>query len=291
MLPLFTWPNDLILIGITVVVAVACHGILIFCIKRIVRRLIAKDATSGDRLTSRAARVMAQASGLSVERHRQRTATIGSLLRNIVTVTVYSVMILTILAIIGIPLQPLLASAGVGGIAFAFGAQALVKDFLSGLFMIAEDQYGVGDYVTIDNISGTVEEVTLRVTKVRDSSGTAWYIRNGEMVQVGNVSQGWSTAIIDIPVAYDEDPERVLGLLRTVAEEMDADQEWSDQLLETPTVAGVESITGGTMTLRIIAKCAPTKQWGVQRELRERSKRALDAARVRGPRIFTGEDR
>ncbi|MDO4784658.1 MAG: mechanosensitive ion channel family protein [Propionibacteriaceae bacterium] len=288
---LLTWPDDVILIGLTILAALVSHGVLVFAVTRIVRRLTAHDPLSSDKIGARAARVMAATSGLSLERHRQRTMTLGSLLRNLVTVAIYSVMILTIMSILGIPMAPLLASAGVGGIALGFGAQALVKDFLSGVFMIAEDQYGVGDHVRIGEISGTVEEVTLRITKIRDASGMAWYIRNGEVLTVGNVSQGWSTAIIDIPVAYDEDPERVLGLLEGVASELDTDEVWSQHLLDTPVVAGVESIAGGTMTLRLIAKCAPNQQFGVQRELRQRAKSALDAAGIRGPRLLMGETR
>ena len=109
------------------------------------------------------------------------------------------------------------------------------------------------------------------------------------MLTVGNVSQGWSTAIIDIPVAYDEDPEHVLSLLQGVANDFDVDENWSDYLLETPKVAGVESIASGTMTLRLTAKCAPNQQLGVQRELRQRAKRILDAAGIRGPQLLIGE--
>lgn len=286
---LFAWPQDFVLICLTILAALIAHGTLVFIVTRTVKRLTAHDPLSSDKIGARAARVMAATSGVSLERHRQRTMTLGSLLRNIVTVAIYSVMILTILSILGIPMAPLLASAGVGGIALGFGAQALVKDFLSGIFMIAEDQYGVGDHVRIGEVTGTVEEVTLRITKVRDASGMAWYIRNGEVLTVGNVSQGWSTAIIDIPVAYDEDPEHVLSLLQGVANDLDADEKWSDYLLETPMVAGVESIASGTMTLRLIAKCAPNRQLGVQRELRQRAKQVLDAAGIRGPQLLIGE--
>ena len=289
MVILFAWPQDFVLICLTILAALIAHGTLVFIVTRTVKRLTAHDPLSSDKIGARAARVMAATSGVSLERHRQRTMTLGSLLRNIVTVAIYSVMILTILSILGIPMAPLLASAGVGGIALGFGAQALVKDFLSGIFMIAEDQYGVGDHVRIGEVTGTVEEVTLRITKVRDASGMAWYVRNGEVLTVGNVSQGWSTAIIDIPVAYDEDPEHVLSLLQGVANDFDVDENWSDYLLETPKVAGVESIASGTMTLRLTAKCAPNQQLGVQRELRQRAKRVLDAAGIRGPQLLIGE--
>lgn len=276
------------LIGLVVVSSVITHALLMLVIKRSVKRLMSGDNFSSDKIGMRAARVMAKATGLSLVRHRQRVATLGSLLRSIVTVVIYSIMVLTVLSIAGVPMAPLLASAGVGGIALGFGAQALVKDFLSGLFLIAEDQYGVGDVVKLGDVSGTVEEVTLRITKVRDASGMAWYVRNGEVLNVGNVSQGWSTAIVDVPVAYDEDPEKISAILRQVATEMDADQKWNDHLLDTPTVAGVESIAGGTMTVRMLAKCAPNEQWGVQRELRERAKLALDAAGIRGPQLLIG---
>ena len=153
--------------------------------------------------------MLAQATGLAHERHRQRTLTMGSLLRSIVTfVVVTLITVLTVMAIVGIPLGPLLASAGVGGVALGFGAQSLVKDFLSGIFMILEDQYGVGDVIDTGEAIGTVEEVTLRVTRLRDASGVIWYVRNGEIIRVGNKSQGWSTAIVDMPVSYAENVER-----------------------------------------------------------------------------------
>lgn len=281
----FVWPDSALLIGLIIVGAIASHLILVFVITRVVSGLTTRGSLSPDKIGARAAKVMAQAGGISFERHRKRVATIGSLLRSIVTVLIYTIMILTIMSTLGVPMGPLLASAGIGGIAIGFGAQALVKDFLSGLFLIAEDQYGVGDFIKLGEVSGTVEEVTLRVTKLRDASGMAWYIRNGEIVRVGNVSQGWSTATIDFPVAYDEDPERVTAILNEIVDQLDADPDWSEYLLEPPTVAGVESISGGTMTLRVVAKCAPNKQWGVQRELRERAKRAFDAAGVLGPRL------
>jgi small conductance mechanosensitive channel len=187
------------------------------------------------------------------------------------------------MATLGLPLGPLLASAGVGGIALAFGAQSLVKDVLSGIFMILEDQYGVGDVIDAGEAIGTVEDVTLRVTRVRDASGIVWYIRNGGIVRIGNRSQGWSTAVVDIQVGYDESLDIVLPLIREVAHQVYGAQDWATRLLEEPVVAGVESMAGGVITIRIIAKCAPNENFPVSREIRERVKAALDAAGIRPP--------
>ena len=220
---------------------------------------------------------------LTGERHRQRMLTLGSLLRSIVTFTVSAIAILTVMAIIGIPLGPLLASAGVGGVALGFGAQSLVKDFLSGVFMILEDQYGVGDVIDTGEAIGTVEEVSLRVTRLRDAQGVVWYVRNGEIIRIANRSQGWSTATVDASVSYAENALHVIEIIEEVAREFDADPQWADRLLEKPDVVGVESISGTTMTIRTFAKCAPNQNFAVQRELRERIKAALDAAGVAPP--------
>ena len=191
----------------------------------------------------------------------------GSLLRSIVTFTVSAIAILTIMAIIGIPLGPLLASAGVGGVVLGFGAQSLVKDFLSGVFMILEDQYGVGDVIDTGEAIGTVEEVSLRVTRLRDAQGVVWYVRNGEIIRIANRSQGWSTATVDIPFSYREDVDRVGGIISDAIADMEQDDAWSEALLDPPRLLGVESITGGTVTMRVLARCAPDTHWGVQLSL------------------------
>lgn len=228
-------------------------------------------------------RILRSTTGITQERRRQRALTMGSLLRSIATFGIFTITILTVLAELGLPLAPLLTSAGIGGIALGFGAQSLVKDFLSGIFMIIEDQYGVGDVVDTGEAVGTVEEVTLRITRLRDASGVVWFIRNGEIIRIGNKSQGWAVASIDVPVAYDESPERVIALLEEVVTDVHEDPDLSDKLLERPTVAGVESVAGGTMTIRIFARCRPGEQFAIPREIRERAKAALDAAGVRGP--------
>jgi len=277
--------TDGLRILVTLVLAVALRWVIHRFIDRSVRLMTAKSARKQDQL-NRAGRLIADMSETSRERYVQRMTTVGSLLRSIVTFVMFGIAGLTIMALVGIPLAPLLASAGVGGVALGFGAQSLVKDFLSGIFMILEDQYGVGDVIDTGEAVGTVEEVSLRVTRLRDANGVTWYIRNGEVVRIGNKSQGSSNAVVDIPVAYDEDLDKVLATIRDVAEDMGHDTAWEDRLVDVPTVLGVEAMTGAMMTIRVIAACAPGQNWAVQRELRQRVKTALDAAGVKAPPVI-----
>ncbi len=230
-------------------------------------------------------KVLVAASGLDVERRRQRALTLGSLLRSISAFVTWLVTIMTIMAEVNLPLGPLLASAGVGGVALGFGAQSLVKDFLSGIFMVIEDQYGVGDVIDTGEAIGTVEEVTLRITRLRDATGIVWFVRNGEIIRIGNKSQGWAAAYIDVPVSYDEQPERVIPILEEAVADLYADEAWAAKLQEVPTVAGVESVSGGVMTIRIIAKCEPGEQYEMARVVRKHCKAVLDEAGVQGPQI------
>lgn len=262
--------------------AIALRWIVVRAIDRAVHAM--ENRQTPER-SSRAGRALRQATGLDSQRRKQRAATMGSILRSVATILIFSITALTVMARLGVPLAPLLASAGVGGVAIGFGAQSLVKDFLSGIFMIMEDQYGVGDVIDTGEAIGTVEEVTLRVTRLRDAQGVVWYVRNGEILRVGNKSQGYATTFVDIPIAIDQSTERALQVLRRVAAEVDDESPWKERLLEEPVVAGVESMANGAVTLRIIATCVPNEQYGVAREIRERAKMALDEAGVRGPQL------
>ena len=267
----------------TLVGAVILRWVLHRAIDRVVAGAASRAAANASQTPRRSSRVLAQATGLNQARSTQRTATMGAVLKSTSTFVIVTLALLTIMAALGLPLGPLLASAGVVGVALGFGAQSLVKDFLSGIFMILEDQYGVGDVIDTGEAIGTVEDVTLRVTKVRDSSGIVWYIRNGEIIRIGNRSQGWSTAVVDIQVGYDESLDVVLPLIRQVTHDLGGAAEWEDRLLEEPVVAGVESMAGGVMPIRVIAKCAPNENFPVSREIRERVKAALDGAGIRPP--------
>ncbi len=267
----------------TLVGAVILRWLLHRAIDRVVDGAMARASARESQAPRRASRVIASATGLNQARSTQRAATMGAVLKSTSTFVIVALALLTVMGALGLPLGPLLASAGIVGVALGFGAQSLVKDFLSGIFMILEDQYGVGDVIDTGEAIGTVEDVTLRITKVRDASGIVWYIRNGEIIRIGNRSQGWSTAVVDIQVGYHESLDTVLPLIRGVASELDAAPEWTTRLLEEPVVAGVESMTGGVVTIRIIAKCAPNENFPVSREIRERVKAALDAAGIRAP--------
>jgi small conductance mechanosensitive channel len=268
-------------IVLTIVLAVVVRKVAHRAIDTAVDRAIARSEAA------RAKRDHKRSSGMSSstvrERYRQRTLTTGSLLRSIATIVIATVTVLTVLALLDIPLAPLLASAGVGGVALGFGAQALVKDYLSGIFMILEDQYGVGDYIDTGEAAGTVEEVTLRVTRLRDFDGVVWYVRNGEIIRIGNRSQGWSTVTVDLPFSYEEDVDRVIGIIREEVSAMNEDTHWGEVLREAPSVLGVETITAGTVTVRVFATCAPNENWGIQREIRRRVKEAFDREGIAGP--------
>jgi moderate conductance mechanosensitive channel len=267
-----------ILLGAVLIRWLVCRAIT-----RVVKRTI--DSKLRERLVEkRRGHVLVEASGALVsERRRQRAETIGSVLRSIASFVIFGLAFVTALAELGLELGPILASAGVAGVALGFGAQSLVRDFLSGIFMILEDQYGVGDLIDTGEAVGTVEEVSLRVTRLRDSSGVVWYVRNGEILRVGNHSQGWSTAVVDVSIAYNQDIPTVLELIRATANELAEDEAWRDRILEDPVVAGVEAVTGTAVTIRVIVKCTPNDHYALQRELRERIKEAFDREDIQVP--------
>lgn len=223
-------------------------------------------------------RAVATASPAAVARRAQRARTLGSVLRSTVSLLVGGVAVLMVLSEVGVNVAPLLASAGVMGVALGFGAQSLVKDFLSGLFMMVEDQYGVGDVVDLGEASGTVEAVGLRVTRIRSLDGTVWYVRNGEVLRVGNMTQGWSRAVIDLRVDAQTDLAAAEEIVRRVAATFAADEQWAPFLIDEPSYTGIEEIGGEAVKLRLLVKTQPSQQWAVAREVRRRLKTELDAA-------------
>ncbi|MGB6165433.1 MAG: mechanosensitive ion channel family protein [Pseudonocardiaceae bacterium] len=222
--------------------------------------------------------------GLLWQRRSQRAATIGSVLRSGTTFVVYGVACTLVLGELGINLGPIIASAGILGVALGFGAQNLVKDFLSGMFMMVEDQYGVGDVIDLGEASGTVEGVGLRVTTLRDTKGTVWYVRNGEVRRVGNSSQGYSVAVVDMPIGHEADiPVSTELAGRTATELTTEGSELAADVLEPPEMLGVESITSDGVTLRITTKVRAGRQWAVQRALRAGIKEAFAEAGIPPP--------
>ena len=200
----------------------------------------------------------------------------GDLLKSVITGVLVAIFGTMILSQLGVNIAPIIASAGILGIALGFGAQSLVKDFLSGVFMIFEDQFGVGDIIDVGEASGTVEAVSLRVTRLRDLDGTVWYVPNGEILRVGNKSQNWSRAVVDVGVGYDEDLARAKRVLAEVAHDLWEDEDYRSVIIEEPEVTGVEALAPDAITLRVLVKTQPMEQWGVARELRQRIKARFD---------------
>ncbi len=209
-------------------------------------------------------------------RRAQRAMTIGSVLKSVITIVLIAVITTMMLSEIGVNIAPIIASAGIIGIALGFGAQSLVKDFLSGIFMIFEDQYGVGDVVDVGEATGTIEAVTLRVTRLRDLNGTVWYVPNGEILRVGNMSQNWSRAVVDVSVGYGEDLARVKRVLSEVAHDLWEDEDFKDLIIEEPEITGVEMLAADSVNLRVLIKTRPMEQWAVAREMRQRIKARFD---------------
>ena len=227
-------------------------------------------------LHDRARSTLMEVSPLTSERRRQRADTIGSVLRSVSSLLVFGVATAMVLAELGFDLGPVIASAGIVGVAVGFGAQNLIKDFLNGMFMILEDQYGVGDVIDAGEATGTVEAVGLRTTRLRDVRGTVWHIRNGEIIRVGNKSQGWARALLDIPVAWDSDVAEVRAVVKAAADTVWKDPDWADKILEEPEVWGIEDMGSAGVLIRLVVKTAPLEQWEVARELRQRVKAAFD---------------
>jgi small conductance mechanosensitive channel len=218
--------------------------------------------------------------GLLSERRRQRAETIGSVLRSLTSVTVFGIAAMLVLGELEVNLAPVIASAGILGLAIGFGAQNLVKDFVAGIFMILEDQYGVGDVVDVGDVIGTVEAVGLRTTRIRDDLGTVWYVRNGEVNRVGNKSQGFGQVVLDLPVPRAVDLDEASRVIKQAADSLYEDEEWSAMILEEPRILGIEQLNPDNVILRLAMRTRPMQQRRVGRELRQRVKKQLDASGI-----------
>lgn len=216
------------------------------------------------------------------ERAAQRSKTLGAVLGNLAAFVIYAIAVMVCLGELGINIGPILAGAGIAGVALGFGAQSLVRDFLSGIFIVIEDQYGVGDIVDVGEASGMVEEVTLRVTRVRGLDGTLWHVPNGEIRRAGNKSQYWARVILDVPIAYDADIDAASALIKRVADEAWHSQT-SCEILEEPELWGVEDFGPDSVAIRLVVKTLPGSQWSVARELRSGLKQAMDQAGLEIP--------
>nr|WP_316527403.1 mechanosensitive ion channel family protein [Kitasatospora sp. K002] len=268
--------------GLRIVFIIALALVLRAVVRKLITQLVARMArTHESQEESRFGGLLANTGVVNTERRQQRSEAIGSVLRSVASFTILGTAALMVLGALGVNLAPLLASAGVAGVAIGFGARNLVTDFLSGVFMIMEDQYGVGDEIDTGVASGTVLEVGLRVTKLRGSNGEIWYIRNGEVKRIANMSQGWATASVDVQVGYKEDLTRVEDLILATAEVMAKEAPYDELIWAPVSILGVESVAPESVVLRVEARTAPGKAASVSRALRQRLKAAFDEAGIK----------
>lgn len=274
----------LLTIAAIIVGALILGWILTGVIRRVVNRIV-----TGAKSKAKAEDTQAiERSPLASVRLVQRTRTLGSILHNIVNVTIVVIALLLIINVIAPSalgsLTLLTAAVGAG---LGFGAQNIVKDVLNGIFIVAEDQVGIGDVVDLGLATGIVEFVSVRVTHVRDVNGTLWYVRNGEITRIGNLSQGWSRVIIDLSVGLDADIEEVEKALLATAKGLAKDPKWRTRILEQPEVWGLESITGEALVIRLVMKTRANAKDDVARELRMRLKKTIDELGVALPALTT----
>ena len=269
---------------LTVIVAAIAARIVRWAITRTMNRMAGRSPSkrSGSKRRSRRTRWstadMFLAAGDTSVRAEARFKTLNAVFRSIGTVVVWVIAIVTILDILGINLGPVLATAGIAGVALGFGAQKMVQDFIGGFFIVAEDQFGVGDEIDLGGGAiGVVERISLRSTHLRDVRGTVWHVANGEILRVANSSQEWSRALIDVVLPYSVDVDVADGLMQEVADSMQADPDWGSKILERAEIWGIQDFGSDGVHVRMVIKTKPAAQFGVLRELRGRLKSAFDS--------------
>ena len=262
--------------------AVIVAWLLRIVIRRVVKRIVAGAKSKANVDDTRAI----DASPLAQVRLVQRTRTLGTILQNIVNVTLVIIAVFLCVQLINDTILGSFAllSAAIGA-GLGFGAQNIVKDVLNGIFIVAEDQIGIGDVVDLGLATGIVEYVSVRITHVRDVNGTLWYVRNGEITRIGNMSQGWSRVIIDLAVPVDVEIEEVEKTLLDTAKALAKDPKWRSRIIEQPEVWGLESVSGDALVIRLVMKTRANAKDDVARELRMRLKRAIDAMGITLPQL------
>lgn len=278
---------------VRVVIILLVAYIVTRLVNRIIRRILTAptDQKPKSEQPKKAPFGFIDTSGVPSARRAQRAKTMADVLGRLAKAIIWGIAVLVVLGELGINIAPLIAGAGVLGIALGFGAQTLVRDFLSGFFMLVEDQFGVGDVIDVGGVvggaggvGGTVEGVSLRTTRLRDVDGTVWHVPNGEIKRVGNKSHQWSRALLDIEVDRDTDPSRAMAVIKQTADDTWRNEAWRDDMLAEPEVWGVEELGARSMKIRLVVQTLPLQQWRVARELRVRIKAALDAAGIETPR-------
>lgn len=276
---LFRWeqilPNLLQAI-IIAVLSLACYRL----VKLATRRLLEREILEEDFIIKR--------------NREQRARTLASLLNNIAAVFISVVALLTILTVLGLKIAPILATAGVAGLAISFGAQSLVKDVINGIFILVEGHFGIGDVIRVGETAGQVEKMTLRATVLRDNEGVVHILPNGEIARVSNLTKAWSRSMLDLRVSYKEDIDRVIAVLDHIGEEIASDPRWQSLLIGQPEILGVQNLTESAVIIRMTTKTLPLKQWEVGRELRRRIKKRFDEEGIEIPfphvTLYWGKD-
>jgi moderate conductance mechanosensitive channel len=273
-------PAQILLI---VAVAWAANRLIRRAIRRFTAGIANPEAQERIRRLRRRAPDSLQPHGPESLRSAARATTLSFVLRSATSAIVWTIAGAMILAELGVSLGPLIAGAGIAGVALGFGAQSLVQDFISGTFMLIEDQYGVGDIIDAGEASGTVEAVSLRTTRLRDVNGTVWHIPNGNIMRVGNMSQQWARALLDVSLAVDTNVDHAQEVIKRVADGVWNDPEWRGDILEEPEVWGVERLGPDGIVIRLVVKTKPAQQFTVMRELRRRLLEAFAAEGVELP--------
>ena len=268
------------------IIGVVIAGIAASLILRVIIRRIVNELVRGVKRANQVDDTQElDASPISAMRSVQRTRTLGSVLNNTSTWVIVIVVSILVLTELGFSVTALVASAGILGAALGFGAQSIIKDVLNGLFMVFEDQLGVGDVVDLGIAEGVVERVGIRITEIRDVSGTLWFVRNGEILRVGNKTQDWSRVILDLPVPYDSNIDDIQNLLLESAQEFAASPQWRRKIMEDPEVWGVQSLSAEAVTLRLVVKVRAGEQWTAERALYRALKDSLDKRQVDIPAL------
>jgi small conductance mechanosensitive channel len=269
--------------GFAIRIALIIVGLFVirFVLLVLIRRVVT-SVTSGVKRRAGADDTKAlDASPLARARVVQRARTIGLVLSNLITAGLLISAIIAILSELGIAIGALAAGAGILGAALGFGAQSLIRDFISGLFIVVEDQYGVGDFVDLGSATGVVESIGLRVTQVRDLEGTVWYVRNGEILRVGNSSQGWSRVILDLPLAYNSDLDKAKKVIEQAAAKLAETLGPKSGLIGKAQVWGIQALEVEAVVFRVVQQVRPSKKDELARQIRLEVKKAIDKAGIK----------
>lgn len=264
--------QTLVRVVLILVVGIVGHAVL----RVAIRRIVAQVVSGVKKLHGVADTKALESSPVEAMRQVQRTRTLGLVLNNFAGWAIGIIVVLMVLAELGLSITPLIASAGILGAALGFGAQSLVKDMLNGLFMVFEDQLGVGDVVNVGQVSGIVERVGIRITEIRDVDGTLWFVRNGEIIMVGNYSQDWARVVFDIPINRGSDVAAIQERLLQAATSLSQSSSWRKKILEQPELWGIESISTDSVVVRLVVKVRAGEQWAVKRALHAAITQALD---------------